>query len=160
MLNIKIIATGDIKEAYLRDAIKEYQKRLSAWCTLEEIILKEERISDNPSEAEIKKALEIEEKRILERLSPKSYVIAMCIEGKQLSSEELSAKISEITNTGKSEIVFIIGSSYGLSRGVKERADYKLSISKLTFPHQLLRVILHETIYRSLSIINNTKYHK
>lgn len=160
MLNIKIIATGDIKESYLRDAIKEYQKRLSAWCTLEEIILKEERISDNPSEAEIKKALEIEEKRILERLSPKSYVIAMCIEGKQLSSEELSAKISEITNTGKSEIVFIIGSSYGLSRGVKERADYKLSISKLTFPHQLLRVILHETIYRSLSIINNTKYHK
>ena len=160
MLNIKIIATGDIKEAYLRDAIKEYQKRLSAWCTLEEIILKEERISDNPSEAEIKKALEIEEKRILERLSPKSYVIALCIEGKQLSSEELSAKISEITNTGKSEIVFIIGSSYGLSRGVKERADYKLSISKLTFPHQLLRVILHETIYRSLSIINNTKYHK
>jgi 23S rRNA (pseudouridine1915-N3)-methyltransferase len=84
----------------------------------------------------------------------------MCVEGKQLSSEELAQKISEITTSGKSEIAFIIGSSFGLSDNVKARADYKLSISKLTFPHQLLRVILHETIYRSLAIINNTRYHK
>lgn len=160
MLSIKIIATGDLKEAYLRDAIKEYQKRLGAWCKIEEIILKEEKIPENPSQVEIERALECEEKRILEKITPKSYVIAMCVEGKQLSSEELSAKITEITNTGKSEIIFIIGSSYGLSNGVKARADYKLSVSKLTFPHQLLRVILHETIYRSLSIINGTKYHK
>lgn len=160
MLNIKIIATGDLKENYLRDAIKEYQKRLGAWAKIEEIVLKEERLSENPSQSEIERALECEEKRILERLTPRSYVIAMCIEGKQLSSEELATKISEITNTGKSEIVFIIGSSYGLSPQVKARADFKLSVSKLTFPHQLLRVILHETIYRTLSIINNTRYHK
>lgn len=160
MLNIKIIATGDLKESYLRDAIKEYQKRIGAWAKIEEIVLKEERLSENPSQSEIERALECEEKRILERLTPRSYVIAMCVEGKQLSSEELATKISEITNTGKSEIVFIIGSSYGLSPQVKARADFKLSVSKLTFPHQLLRAILHETIYRTLSIINNTRYHK
>ena len=160
MLNIKIIATGDVKENYLRDAIKEYQKRLGAWAKIEEIVLKEERLSESPSQSEIERALECEEKRILERLTPRSYVIAMCVEGKQLSSEELATKISEITNTGKSEIVFIIGSSYGLSPQVKARADFKLSVSKLTFPHQLLRVILHETIYRTLSIINGKKYHK
>lgn len=160
MLNIKIIATGDLKENYLRDAIKEYQKRIGAWAKIEEIVLKEERLSESPSQSEIERALECEEKRIFERLTPRSYVIAMCVEGKQLSSEELATKISEITNTGKSEIVFIIGSSYGLSPQVKARADFKLSVSKLTFPHQLLRVILHETIYRTLSIINGKKYHK
>jgi 23S rRNA (pseudouridine1915-N3)-methyltransferase len=160
MLNIKIIATGDLKENYLRDAIKEYQKRIGAWAKIEEIVLKEERISENPSQNEIAKALEVEEKRIFEKLSPRSYVIAMCVEGKGLSSEELASKFVEITNAGSSEIVFIIGSSYGLSPQVKARADFKLSVSKLTFPHQLLRVILHETIYRTLSIINNTRYHK
>ena len=160
MLNIKIIATGDLKEAYWQSAIKEYQKRLGAWCKIEEIILKEERLPDNPTQAQIDKALEAEEKKILEKLSPKSYVIAMCVEGKQLSSEELSSKITDITNLGKSELVFIIGSSFGLSKKVKDVSDFKLSVSKLTFPHQLLRVILHETIYRSLSIINCTKYHK
>lgn len=160
MLNIKIIATGDVKEAYWQNAIKEYQKRLGAWCKIEEIILKEERLPDNPTQSQIDKALECEEKRILEKLSSKSYVIAMCVEGKQLSSEELASKITDITNLGKSEIVFIIGSSFGLSKKVKEVSDFKLSISKLTFPHQLLRVILHETVYRSLSIINGTKYHK
>ena len=160
MLNIKIIATGDLKENYLRDAIKEYQKRIGAWAKIEEIVLKEERISENPSQNEIAKALEVEEKRIFEKLSPRSYVIAMCVEGKGLSSEELASKFTEITNLGKSEIVFIIGSSYGLSPQVKARADFKFSVSKLTFPHQLLRVILHETIYRTLTIIHGTKYHK
>ena len=160
MLNIKIIATGDVKEAYWQNAIKEYQKRLGAWCKIEEFILKEERLPDNPTPSQIEKALEVEEKRILEKISPKSYVIAMCVEGKQLSSEELATRITDITNLGKSEIVFIIGSSFGLSKKVKEVSDFKLSISKLTFPHQLLRVILHETVYRSLSIINGTKYHK
>ena len=160
MLSIKIIATGDLKEAYWQSAIKEYQKRLGAWCKIEEIILKEERLPDNPTQAQIDKALEAEEKKILEKISPKSYVIAMCVEGKQLSSEELSSKITDITNLGKSELVFIIGSSFGLSKKVKDVSDFKLSVSKLTFPHQLLRVILHETIYRSLSIINCTKYHK
>ncbi len=160
MLSIKIIATGDFKESYLKEACAEYKKRLGAWCRLEEIILKEEKLPDNPSQTQIDKALEIEEKRILEKTPQRAYVIAMCVEGKQLSSEELATRLNEIATSGKNEICFIIGSSFGLSPAIKQRADYKLSVSRLTFPHQLLRVILHETIYRSLSIINNTKYHK
>ena len=160
MLNIKIIATGDFKENYLRDACAEYKKRLGAWCKLEEIILKEEKLPDNPSQTQIEKALEIEAKRVLEKISPRAYVIAMCVEGTQLSSEEFAEKIEQIQSNGSSEIVLIIGSSFGLSPEVKNRADYKLSISKLTFPHQLLRVILHEAVYRALSIVNGTRYHK
>lgn len=160
MLNIKIIATGSLKEGYLRQACDEYKKRLGAWAKIEEIELKEERLSENPTKAQIDLALEKEAKSIFEKISNKTYVIAMCVEGKQLSSEELSEKISQITLNGYSEIAFIIGSSFGLCHTVKSRADYKLSISKLTFPHQLLRVILYETTYRSLSILNGTKYHK
>ena len=160
MLSIKIIAIGDLKERYLRDACEEYKKRLGAWARVEEIILKEERLPDNPTEAQIKAGLLAEEKRILEKISPKAYVIAMCVEGKQLSSEEYAAKIEEITNTGYSEIVLIIGSSFGMTDTVKQRANFRLSVSKLTFPHQLLRVILYEATYRAMSIINGTKYHK
>lgn len=160
MLNIKIIAIGDLKEKYLRDACEEYKKRIGAWAKIEEIALKEEKLSDNPSEAQIKNALLQEEKRVLEKISPKAYVIAMCVEGKQLSSEELAEKINQVAINGYSEIVFLIGSSFGMSEGLKQRADYRLSVSKLTFPHQLLRVILLEATYRALSIINGTKYHK
>ena len=160
MLNIKIIATGSLKEGYLREAVAEYRKRLGAWAKVEEIELKEEKLPENPSQTQIELALQKEAKAIFEKISTKTYVIAMCVEGKQLSSEELSSKLEEITSSGKSEIAFIIGSSYGLDPSVKSRADFKFSISKLTFPHQLLRVILYETTYRSLSILNGTKYHK
>ena len=160
MLNIKIIATGSLKESYLRDACAEYKKRLGAWAKVEEIELKEEKLPENPSQSQIDSALEREAKAIFDKISTKSYVIAMCVEGKQLSSEELATKLEEITSSGKSEICFIIGSSFGRAPCVKQRADYKLSVSKLTFPHQLLRVILYETTYRSLSIVNGTKYHK
>ena len=160
MLNIKIIAIGDLKEKYLRDACEEYKKRIGAWAKIEEIALKEEKLSDNPSEAQIKNALLQEEKRVLEKISPKAYVIAMCVEGKQLSSEELAEKINQVAINGYSEIVFLIGSSFGMSESLKQRADLRLSVSKLTFPHQLLRVILLEATYRALSIINGTKYHK
>lgn len=160
MLNLKIIAIGDLKEKYLRDACEEYKKRLGAWCRVEEIILKEEKLPDNPTEAQIKAGLESEEKKILEKISNKAYVIAMCVEGKELSSPELARKIEEITVSGYGEIVLIIGSSFGMTERVKERADFRLSVSKLTFPHQLLRVILYEATYRALSIINGTKYHK
>lgn len=160
MLNIKIIATGSLKESYLRDACTEYKKRLGAWAKVEEIELKEEKLPENPSQSQIDSALEREARAIFDKISTKSYVIAMCVEGKQLSSEELASKLEEITSSGKSEICFIIGSSFGLAPSIKQRADYKLSISKLTFPHQLLRVILYETTYRSLSIVNGTKYHK
>ena len=160
MLNIKIIAIGDLKEKYLRDACEEYKKRLGAWAKVEEIVLKEEKLPDNPTESQIKAGLVAEEKKILEKISQKAYVIAMCVEGKQLSSEELAAKIEEITNCGYSEIVLIIGSSFGMTDAVKQRADFRLSVSKLTFPHQLLRVILYEATYRALSIVKGTKYHK
>lgn len=160
MLNIKIIATGSLKESYLKDACQEYKKRLGAWCRVEEIELKEEKLPEGPSQSQIDLALEREAKAIFEKISNKSYVIAMCVEGKQLSSQELATKLEEIASSGKSEICFIIGSSFGLHKSVKDRADFKLSISKLTFPHQLLRVILYETTYRSLSIVNGTKYHK
>ncbi len=160
MLNIKIIATGSLKESYLKEACLEYKKRLGAWAKVEEIELKEEKLPENPSKSQIDTALEKEAKAIFEKISNKSYVIAMCVEGKQLSSEELASRLDEITSSGKSEICFIIGSSFGLAPSIKERADYKLSVSKLTFPHQLLRVILYETTYRSISIINGTKYHK
>ena len=159
MLNIKIIATGDLKEAYWQSAIKEYQKRLGAWCKIEEIILKEERLPDNPTQAQIDKALEAEEKKILEKISPKAYVIAMCVEGKQLSSPELADKLEEIS-ARTSDICFIIGSSFGLADTVKQRADLRLSVSKLTFPHQLMRVILLETVYRAFNIQKGTRYHK
>ena len=160
MLGIKIIAIGDLKEKYLRDACEEYKKRLGAWARVEEIVLKEEKLPDNPTEAQIKAGLVAEEKKILEKISQKAYVIAMCVEGKQLSSQEFAAKVEEITNCGYSEIVLIIGSSFGMTDEVKKRADFRLSVSKLTFPHQLLRVILYEATYRALSIVKGTKYHK
>ena len=160
MLTVKIIAIGDLKEKYLREACEEYKKRLGAWCRVEEIILKEERLPESPSDGQIKAGLESEEKKILEKISPKAYVIAMCVEGKQLSSEELAKKISDITVSGYGEIVLIIGSSFGMTDNVKNKAHFKLSVSKLTFPHQLLRVILYEATYRAMSIINGTKYHK
>lgn len=160
MITVKFITIGELKERYLTEACAEYKKRLGAWCRVEEHQLKEERLCDSPSPKEIKSALLAEEGRIFEKISPKTYLIALCIEGKQLSSEELGEKISQIALSGYSEIAFVIGSSFGLSDGVKERASMRLSFSRLTFPHQLMRVILYEATYRAFSIINNTKYHK
>lgn len=160
MLNVKIIATGELREQYLKDASSEYKKRLSSWCRLDEYIFKETRLPENPSKTQIEDALLAEEKIILEKIPQKAYVVAMCIEGKLLSSEEFAEKIEMAQNGGKSEIVFIIGSSYGLSEGIKARADLKMSVSRLTFPHRLFRVILYEAIYRSISILNGSKYHK
>ena len=111
MLNIKIIATGSLKESYLREAVAEYRKRLSAWAKVEEIELKEEKLPENPSQSQIDLALQKEAKAIFEKISTKTYVIAMCVEGKQLSSEELASRLDEIASSGKSEMAFIIGSS-------------------------------------------------
>ena len=160
MLNIKIIATGEFKENYLKEAAAEYKKRLGAWCKVEEYIFREEKLPENPSQAQIAEALKTEEKIILTKIPQKAYVVAMCVEGKQLSSEELADKIEQAQISGRSDLVFIIGSSYGLSDGIKQRADFRLSVSRLTFPHRLLRVMLYEAIYRSVSILNGSKYHK
>ena len=159
MLHIRLITTGSLKEPYWRDALAEYKKRLGAFAKIEIIELKEYRLPDNPSPTEIATALEKEADAVLEALLPRSYVMALCVEGKQLSSEELAASLSDIMSN-QGALSLIIGSSHGLAPRVKAKADYRLSVSKLTFPHQMMRVLLLETVYRSLSILHGSKYHK
>lgn len=160
MIKIKIIALGKLKEGYLRQASEEYLKRLSAFAKVEIAELEPVRLSDNPQNAEIEKALDTEATQILKRLDPNDYVVAMCIEGSQMSSEELSEKLSSLINLGSGSFVFIIGSSFGLSKEVKKRADLKISFSKMTFPHQLFRIMLLEQIYRAFKIKQGSNYHK
>ena len=159
MLSVKIITVGTLKESYLRDALAEYSKRLSAFCRLTVVQLKESKLPDSPTDKEIAAALDAEAKAILAEISPRSYKIAMCVEGKQMSSEKFAEKLEGLTSE-TSEVCFIIGSSFGLSDKVKSFSDFKLSVSELTFPHQLLRVMLLESIYRAFSISAGTKYHK
>ena len=160
MLNITIIAIGKLKEQYLRDASAEYQKRLSASCKLNIIELTPEKLSDNPSAKEIENALNNEAKKIIEKIPKGAKVYSMCIEGKQRSSEELSHEIDNLALEGASNIVFIIGGSFGLSDEVKKLSAYRLSMSKMTFPHQIARIMLLEQIYRAMQISLGTKYHK
>ena len=160
MLTIRLIAPGELKESYLREAVAEYEKRLSAYARVERVAIKEERLPDKPSDGEIRAALEAEADKILEKIPPRAYTIALCIEGKTLSSEALAEKVRRVTLDGHSEICFIIGSSHGLSERVKKAAHLRLSISPMTFPHQLMRVIVYEILYRTMSILSGGKYHK
>ena len=160
MLNITIIAIGKLKEQYLRDASAEYQKRLSASCKLNIIELNPEKLSDNPSAKEIENALNSEAKKIIEKIPKGAKVYSMCIEGKQRTSEEFSREIDNLALEGASNIVFIIGGSFGLSDEVKTLSAYRLSMSKMTFPHQIARIMLLEQIYRAMQISIGTKYHK
>ena len=159
-MNIILLCIGKLKEAYLREACKEYEKRLSGFCrfTVEE--LEAERLPDAPSDSEILNALEKEGLKILKKIPSNAYVYTMCIEGKQKNSEEFAEILEQTALKGFGTAVFIIGSSYGLSDSVKSISDNKLSMSKMTFPHQLARVMLMEQIYRGYSIINNRRYHK
>ena len=159
MLHIKLITTGTLKEGYWRDAVAEYKKRLSAYAGVEILELKEYRLGDNPAPAEIKNALEKEGDAILAAIPPRAFTVALCVEGKQFSSEGL-AEILQDAMTKSGTLVLVIGSSHGLSPRVKAAAGLQLSVSKLTFPHQMMRVLLLETVYRSLSILNASKYHK
>lgn len=159
MLSVKIITVGTLKESYLKDAVAEYSKRLSAYCKLTVVQLKEARLSDSPSEKEIENALDEEARSILAEMSPRAYKIAMCVEGKQMSSEKLAQRLESVSSQ-TSEVCFVIGSSHGLADRVKSACDMRLSVSELTFPHQLLRVILLEAVYRAFNIIAGTKYHK
>ncbi len=160
MLNITIICVGKLKEQYLRDAVAEYTKRLSASCKLSIVELNAERLSDNPSEKEIENAVKSEGKSIIEKIPKGSTVYTMCIEGKQRTSEELSREIDSLTANGVSSITFIIGGSFGLSDEVKKLSNQRLSMSKMTFPHQLFRVMLLEQLYRCMQISLGTRYHK
>ena len=160
MLNINVICIGKLKESFLRDASAEYQKRLSAFCRLEITELSPFKLPENPSQAQIEAALMQEGGLITAKIPANAKVYALCIEGKQFFSEELSAKIVTETNHGVSNIVFVIGGSHGLSEDVKKRADLLLSMSKMTFPHQLARIMLLEQLYRAFMISSGGKYHK
>ncbi|MBE6548381.1 MAG: 23S rRNA (pseudouridine(1915)-N(3))-methyltransferase RlmH [Ruminococcaceae bacterium] len=159
MATIKIITVGTLKEKYLCDAVAEYEKRLSGFCKIENVNIKESKLPAEPSQGDIKRALDEEGKIILSHMSDRAYKIALCVEGKQFSSEELASKIEHAFSVSN-EICLVIGSSHGLCDAVKNTADLRLSVSKLTFPHQLMRVILLESIYRAMNIIKGTKYHK
>lgn len=161
MIRVNIICIGKIKEKYFTDAINEYAKRLSAFCKFSVVEFAEEKIrSNNPNQSQIDEVIEAEGKRIMQKIGASDYVAAMCIEGKLMSSEELSKTLDNVSLGGKSTVDFIIGGSYGLSNTVKSRADLRLSMSKMTFPHQMARMILSEQIYRAFEISTNGKYHK
>lgn len=156
-MKIQIIHAGDFKENYLTSAFNEYCKRIKGFSEITDIYVKERPVTDMSF---VEKTLKEEGQDLLSRVDHRAYVIALCVEGKQLSSEEFASLFEKVTLDGHSNITFIIGSSHGLSDEVKKRADLKLSFSKMTFPHQLMRVILSEQIYRALSILNGSKYHK
>ena len=160
MININIICIGKLKEEYLRSACSEYEKRLGAFCRLKITELTPARLPDNPNPAQISSALSDESERILAKISPNEAVFALCIEGKELSSESFSKEIEKCAVSGFGSLCFIIGGSHGLSPEVKSRAKFRLSMSPMTFPHQLMRVILLEQIYRGFMIAADRKYHK
>lgn len=160
MLNIKLICVGKMKEKHYISAVSEYEKRLSAYCKFEISELSEARLPQNPSPAEISIALSKEAVEIKKEIPNAAFVIAMCIEGKLLSSANLAELFADCANRGHSRICLLIGSSNGLSEELKSAADFKLSMSKMTFPHHLARVMLAEQVYRAIMINEGTKYHK
>ena len=159
-MNVKILCVGKIKEKFFKDAISEYSKRLSKYCTLDIIEVADEKTSENASDVEIALVKDKEGERILKAIKDKDFVIALAILGKQMDSVAFSKYMENLTISGHSSIVFVIGGSLGLSDSVLSRSDFKISFSEMTFPHQLMRVILLEQIYRGMRIINNEPYHK
>lgn len=160
MLKVKIICVGNLKEKYLKDAFLEYKKRILLFCNFELIEISEYKLGGNSSAAEIEKAKFEEGKKILSKISGGACVVALCIEGKEMASEKLAAYIESLPVSGVSEVIFIIGGSFGLSDDVKKAANLRLSMSPMTFPHQLARVMLCEQIYRAFQISSGGKYHK
>lgn len=159
-MKITLITVGKIKEKYLRDAIAEYSKRLSRYCKLEIVEVADEKTPDQTSETVEENIRAKEGERILKYIKDDMYVITLEIDGRMLSSEEFAGKIESLGVQGKSSIAFVIGGSIGLGKEVLRRSDYALSFSKMTFPHQLMRVILLEQVYRGYRIINGEPYHK
>ena len=160
LMKITLITVGKIKEKYLKDAIAEYSKRLSRYCKLEIVEVADEKTPDNASDTVEDAIRDKEGERILKYIKEDAYVITLEIAGKMLTSEEMAEKIDKLGVQGTSHIIFIIGGSIGLGREILKRSDYALSFSKMTFPHQLMRVILLEQIYRSYRIIQGEPYHK
>lgn len=159
-MKVTVICVGKLKEKYLKDAIAEYSKRLQRFCDFNFIEVADEKIPDNASFSDEEKIKKTEGERIKKHLSSNEYIYALCVEGKQLSSEKFAKSISAAMNMGNSKITFVIGGSLGLDDEIKSMSDFKLSFSEMTFPHQLMRVILSEQIYRCFKINSNEKYHK
>lgn len=159
-MKITILCVGKVKEKFFRDAIDEFSKRLSRYCKLEVIEVADEKTEEQASDTEVRLIKTKEGERILKNIKEDAYVITLCIDGKQLDSVELAEKIEMLGIQGTSHIYFVIGGSLGLSEEVIRRANFKLSFSKMTFPHQLMRVILLEQVYRAYRIMNNEPYHK
>lgn len=158
-MKVNVICIGKLKESYWREACSEYAKRLGKFCSFSISELAEHRLPDRPSRAHIEAALDEEGNRLLSAAGD-SAIVALCVEGKSLSSEQLAEKIGEYALRGFGSLSFLIGSSYGLSTRVKQSVDLQLSMSTMTFPHQLARVMLSEQIYRAFEILNHGKYHK
>ena len=160
MLNVKLICVGKMREKFYIDAFEEYRKRLQTYCRLELVEITEQRLSDRPAEKEITAALEREGQEILKAVPADAYLVALCVEGKQMPSEGMAELIAARENSGKPKLCFVIGDSFGLSPTVKSRADRKLSMSQMTFPHHLARVMLIEQVYRGFKINEGSQYHK
>lgn len=160
MLSVKLICVGRMREKFYIEAFNEYLKRLQPYCKLQLVEPAEQKLGDSPSQKELEKALDREAEDILTAIPSDSYVIALCIEGKELSSEALAELVAKVEGSGRPRMCFIIGGSYGLSPKVKARADLKLSMSPMTFPHHLARVMLSEQLYRSFKINEGSRYHK
>lgn len=157
MVSVCLIALGQLRESYFRQAADEYKKRIR---NITEIEIREERLPNDPSTAQIDAALEKEAERILAAIPKRSFIVAMCVEGRQISSEKFAAVLDNAALSGHSSVTFIIGSSHGLSEKVKSSAHMKLSMSEMTFPHKLARVMLLEAVYRASEISSGGKYHK
>lgn len=160
MLSISVLCVGKCKEAYWRDACAEYAKRLSAFCRLTVVEVDEERLPERPSDGQIRAALQAEGKRLLDKVPSGAAVIALCIEGKPMTSPEFSALFDDLALRGISHVALIVGGSFGMSDEVKSAARVRLSFSPMTFPHQLARVMLLEQVYRAMQIASGGKYHK
>lgn len=159
-MNIKVISVGKLKEKYLKQGISEYLKRLSAYAKVEIVELPDEKAPEMLSAAEMEQVKQKESARILGKITPDTYVIALAIEGKMQTSEELAENLDKLATYGKSKVAFVLGGSLGLSDDVLKRANEKLSFSRLTFPHPLIRLILLEQIYRAFKIMRGEPYHK
>ena len=159
-MRITVISVGRIREKYLSDAISEYSKRLSRYCKLDQIEVADEKAPETLSEKELEQVLDAEGQRIAARIPDGAFIIALAIDGKQYGSEQLSRRLDQLAVSGESHLVFIIGGSNGLSSAILKRANEKLSFSNMTFPHQLMKVMLLEQVYRCFRISKNQPYHK
>ena len=160
MLNVKLICVGKMREKFYIDAFEEYRKRLQAYCRLELLEITEQRLSDRPAEKEINAALKREGQEIMKAVPADAYLVALCVEGRQMPSGGMAELIAARENSGKPRLCFVIGGSFGLAPFVKARADKRLSMSEMTFPHHLARVMLIEQVYRGFKINEGSQYHK